>query len=174
MASEAYHDWSGEAADAQLRVNFTLKLLLSQNFCNRPLINKVHKFCFQHWSRGRGTCGTGSGAPVHAGFVQFHLRGNDQKSHTFNAQCHLPCSHVHAYARSCSHQPTFHVTPTCSHAVPNSQASNAQPESPASQSPNAQFPTSQSTTRQFPTCTQSYSSQPPTLCLASACTIRKL
>ena len=29
VASEAYHDWSGEAADAQLRVNFTLKLLLS-------------------------------------------------------------------------------------------------------------------------------------------------
>ena len=29
MASEAYHDWSGEAADAQLRVNFTLKLLMN-------------------------------------------------------------------------------------------------------------------------------------------------
>ena len=27
VASEAYHDWSGEAADAQLRVNFTL------NYC---------------------------------------------------------------------------------------------------------------------------------------------
>ena len=35
MASEAYHDWSGEAAGALLRVNSTLKLLLSQNFCNR-------------------------------------------------------------------------------------------------------------------------------------------
>ena len=36
VASETYHDWSGEAAGARLRVNFTLKLLLSQNFCNRP------------------------------------------------------------------------------------------------------------------------------------------
>ena len=26
-------------------------------------LNEIHKFCFQHWSRGRGTCGTGSGAP---------------------------------------------------------------------------------------------------------------
>ena len=62
VASEAYHDWSGEAAGARLRVNFTLKLLLSQNFCNAAL-NEIHKFCFQHWSRDRGTCGTGSGAP---------------------------------------------------------------------------------------------------------------
>ena len=37
VALEAYHDWSGEAVDAQLHVNFMLKLLLSQNFCNRPL-----------------------------------------------------------------------------------------------------------------------------------------
>ena len=28
-------------------------------------LNEIHKFCFQHWSRGRGTCGTGSGAPVY-------------------------------------------------------------------------------------------------------------
>ena len=41
VASEAYHDWSGEAADAQLRVNFTLKLLLSQNFCNQPLMRFI-------------------------------------------------------------------------------------------------------------------------------------
>ena len=26
-------------------------------------LNEIHKFCFQHWSRGRRTCGTGSGAP---------------------------------------------------------------------------------------------------------------
>ena len=39
VASEAYHDWSGEAA--RLRVNFTLKLLLSQNFCNRPLMRFI-------------------------------------------------------------------------------------------------------------------------------------
>ena len=41
MASEAYHDWSGEAAGARLRVNFTLKLLLIQNFCNRPLMRFI-------------------------------------------------------------------------------------------------------------------------------------
>ena len=41
MASEAYHDWSGVAVGARLRVNFTLKLLLSQNFCNRPLMRFI-------------------------------------------------------------------------------------------------------------------------------------
>ena len=41
VASEAYHDWSGEAAGARLRVNFTLKLLLSQNFRNRPLMRFI-------------------------------------------------------------------------------------------------------------------------------------
>ena len=41
VASEAYHDWSGETAGAQLRVNFTLKLLLSWNFCNWPLMRFI-------------------------------------------------------------------------------------------------------------------------------------
>ena len=41
VASEAYHDWSGEAAGARLRVNFMQKLLLSQNFCNRPLMRFI-------------------------------------------------------------------------------------------------------------------------------------
>ena len=41
MVLEAYHDWSSEAVDAQLRVNVTLKLLLSQNFCNRPLMRFI-------------------------------------------------------------------------------------------------------------------------------------
>jgi len=41
VASEAYHDWSGEAAGVRLRVNFTLKLLLSQNFCNWPLMRFI-------------------------------------------------------------------------------------------------------------------------------------
>ena len=41
VASEAYHDWSGEAAGARLRVNSTLKLLLSQNFCNWPLMRFI-------------------------------------------------------------------------------------------------------------------------------------
>ena len=42
VASEAYHDWSGEAAGAWLRVIFTLKLLLSQNFCNWPLMRFIN------------------------------------------------------------------------------------------------------------------------------------
>jgi len=41
VASEAYHDWSGEAAGARLRVNFRLKLLLSQIFCNWPLMRFI-------------------------------------------------------------------------------------------------------------------------------------
>ena len=41
MASEAYHDWSGKAAGARLRVNFMLKLLLSQNFCDRLLMRFI-------------------------------------------------------------------------------------------------------------------------------------
>ena len=41
MASEAYHDRSGEAVGARLCVNFTLKLLLSQNFCNWSLMRFI-------------------------------------------------------------------------------------------------------------------------------------
>ena len=41
VASEAYHDWSGVATGARLRVNFTLKLWLSQNFCNWPLMRFI-------------------------------------------------------------------------------------------------------------------------------------
>ena len=41
VVSEAYHDWSGEAAGVRLCVNFTLKLLLSQNFCNQPLMRFI-------------------------------------------------------------------------------------------------------------------------------------
>ena len=41
VASEAYHDWSGEATGARLLVNFTFKLLLSQDFCNRPLMRFI-------------------------------------------------------------------------------------------------------------------------------------
>ena len=42
VASEAYHDWSGEAAGVRLHVNFTLKLLPSQNFRNRPLMRFIN------------------------------------------------------------------------------------------------------------------------------------
>ena len=38
MASEAYHDWSGEAAGARLRVNFTLKLLHAESELLQPAL----------------------------------------------------------------------------------------------------------------------------------------
>ena len=41
VASEAHHYWSGEAVGMRLHVNFNLKLLLSQNFCNRPLMRFI-------------------------------------------------------------------------------------------------------------------------------------
>jgi len=41
VVSEAYCDWSGEATGARLRVNFTLKLLLNQNFCDQPLMKFI-------------------------------------------------------------------------------------------------------------------------------------
>ena len=41
MASKTYHNWSSEAAGARLRVNLPLKLLLSQNFCNWPLMRFI-------------------------------------------------------------------------------------------------------------------------------------
>ena len=31
----------------------------------QPALNEIRKFCFQHWSRGCGTCGTGSGVPAY-------------------------------------------------------------------------------------------------------------
>ena len=38
--------------------------IIAESELLQPALNEIHKFCFQHWSRGRGTCGTGSGAPV--------------------------------------------------------------------------------------------------------------
>ena len=63
MASEAYHDWSGEAAGARLRVNFTLKLLLSQNFCNLPLMR------FMSFASNIGTAATVPVGPAPAPLV---------------------------------------------------------------------------------------------------------
>ena len=37
--------------------------IIAESELLQPALNEIHKFCFQHWSRGRGTCGTGSGAP---------------------------------------------------------------------------------------------------------------
>ena len=38
--------------------------IIAESELLQPALNETHKFCFQHWSRGRGTCGTGSVAPV--------------------------------------------------------------------------------------------------------------
>ena len=38
--------------------------IIAESELLQPALNEIHKFCFQHWSRGRGTCGTGSVAPV--------------------------------------------------------------------------------------------------------------
>ena len=37
--------------------------IIAESELLQPALNEIHKFCFQHWSRGRRTCGTGSGAP---------------------------------------------------------------------------------------------------------------
>ena len=37
--------------------------IIAESELLQPALNEIHKFCFQHWSRGRGTCGTGSVAP---------------------------------------------------------------------------------------------------------------
>ena len=37
--------------------------IIAESELLQPALNEIHKFCFQHWSRGRDTCGTGSGAP---------------------------------------------------------------------------------------------------------------
>ena len=57
VASEAYHDWSG-ATTCELYAK-----IIAESELLQPALNEIHKFCFQHWSRGRGTCGTGSGTP---------------------------------------------------------------------------------------------------------------
>ena len=36
--------------------------IIAESELLQPTLNEIHKFCFQHWSHGRDTCGTGSGA----------------------------------------------------------------------------------------------------------------
>ena len=43
--------------------------IIAESELLQPALNEIHQFCFQCWSRGRGTCGTGSGTPVQ----YFHL-----------------------------------------------------------------------------------------------------
>ena len=38
--------------------------IIAESELLQPALNEIHKFCFQHWSHGCGTCGTGSGTPV--------------------------------------------------------------------------------------------------------------
>ena len=61
VALEVYHDWSGKAAATTCEL---YAKIIAESELLQPALNEIHKFCFQHWSRGRGTCGTGSGAPA--------------------------------------------------------------------------------------------------------------
>ena len=38
--------------------------IIAESELLQPALNEIHKFCFQHWSRGRGTSGTSSDTPV--------------------------------------------------------------------------------------------------------------
>ena len=53
--------------------------IIAESELLQPALNEIHKFYFQHWSRSRGTCGTGSGAPnigvVHPAFKCCQLLG---------------------------------------------------------------------------------------------------
>ena len=44
--------------------------IIAESELLQPALNEIHKFCFQHWSRGRGTCGTGSGTSGSATHLQ--------------------------------------------------------------------------------------------------------
>ena len=63
---------SGEAAGARLLVKLYAKIIAESELL-QPALNEIHKFCFQHWSRGRGTCGTGSGAPAQCNYLNRSL-----------------------------------------------------------------------------------------------------
>ena len=38
--------------------------IITESELLQPALNEIHKFRFQHWSHGRGICGTSSGTPV--------------------------------------------------------------------------------------------------------------
>ena len=48
----------GRATMCELNAN-----IIAESELLQPALNEIHKFCFQHWSRSCGTCGTSSGAP---------------------------------------------------------------------------------------------------------------
>ena len=74
VVSEAYHDWSGEAVGAQLRVNFTLKLLLSQNFCNLPLMR------FISFASNIGTAAAVPAGPAPAPLMWAYLKAQNSRN----------------------------------------------------------------------------------------------
>ena len=43
---------------------WTYAKIIAESELLQPALNEIHKFCFQHWSRSRGTCGSSSGAPA--------------------------------------------------------------------------------------------------------------
>ena len=44
--------------------------IIAESELLQPAFNEIHKFCFQHWSRGHSTCGTGSSAPVYTNILK--------------------------------------------------------------------------------------------------------
>ena len=54
--------------------------IIAESELLQPVLNEIHKFCFQHWSRGRGTCGTGSVAPVYQFDLLIHEYGDSSFS----------------------------------------------------------------------------------------------
>ena len=55
--------------------------IIAESELLQPALNEIHKFCFQHWSRGRGTCGTGSGAPGHSSPCPTALTSSSRSVH---------------------------------------------------------------------------------------------
>ena len=52
--------------------------IIAESELLQPALNEIHKFCFQHWSRGRGTCGTSSGTPVYLQSIMQSNTGDNE------------------------------------------------------------------------------------------------
>ena len=70
------------------------KIIAESEFL-QPTLNEIHKFCFKHWSRGRSTCGTGSGAP--------DSLDRDRRSGVYNHPCMYIVPNVRGKVCNCHH-----------------------------------------------------------------------
>ena len=68
VLSEAYHDWFSEAADVQLHVN-----LLSQNFCNQPLLMRFISFASNIGPAAAVPAGPGPAPLLHSYFESINI-----------------------------------------------------------------------------------------------------